>query len=209
MKFMAWKILATVMITLVILAVLLSSNPEIARFFNSIFGRFSDVVETEEARNVQFTLHIDKYDKIAYDSSRPVNISLNAKRFETKISGVDVNGTGKGISITNYRGKIEIDNATIALDGRFDTLLLPGAASFPSGTIAVASDFNGVKLENFGPKEFIINTTGTLTVAGSENRFNGTISIDSLLGTFDFGDKLTIAGKAKKIRIPASGISVG
>jgi hypothetical protein len=54
-----------------------------------------------------------------------------------------------------------------------------------------------------------MNTTGMLTVAGSENRFNGTISIDSLLGVFDFGDKLTIAGKAKKISIPASGINIG
>ena len=46
MSLMTWKILATVMITLVILAVLLSSNPQIANFFNSIFGRFSGVVET-------------------------------------------------------------------------------------------------------------------------------------------------------------------
>ena len=137
-----------------------------------------------------------------------MNISINAKRFETKIAGVDVNGTGKGISITNYRGKIGIDNATIALDGRFDTLLLPGAASFPNGFVAVSAEFNSVNLDNFGPK-FTMNATGMLTVGTTENRFNGTIIVDSMLGTFDFNDNLVITGKAKKISIPASGINVG
>jgi hypothetical protein len=206
---MAWKILATIMITLIILVVLLSSNPQIAGFFSKIFGGFSGVIETEETRNVQFSLFLDMYDKIAYDSSRPVNISINAKRFETKIANVDVNATGKYIAITNYRGKIEIDKGNITLDGKFEALLLPGTASFPSGAIAVTSEFNTAKLDNFGPKELMMNTTGLLVVGSSENKFNGTIKIDSVLGTFNFGDNLTISGKAKKISIPGSGISVG
>ncbi len=206
---MAWKILATIMITLIILAVLLSSNPQIAGFFSKIFGRFSDVIETEETRNVQFSLFLDMYDKIAYDSSRPVNISMNPKRFETKIANVDVNGTGKDISITNYRGKIEIDKGNITLDGKFEAFLLPGTASFPGGAIAVTSEFNAAKLDNFGPKELVMNTTGLLTVGATENRFSGIIKIDSVLGTFTFGNNLTISGRVKKISIPGSGISIG
>ncbi len=206
---MVWKILATIMITLIILAVLLSSNPQIAGFFSKIFGGFSDVIETEETRNVQFSIFLGRYDKIAYDSSRMVNISINAKRFETKIANVDVNATGKDISITNYRGKIEINGKNITLDGRFEALLLPGVASFPSSTIAISTEFNTAKLDNFGPKELVMNTTGLLVVGSSENRFNGTIKIESALGTFNLGNNLTISGRAKKISIPGAGISIG
>ena len=119
-----------------------------------------------------------------------------------------MNGTGKDISITNYKGMIEVDKGKITLDGKFEAMVLPGIASFPSGAIAVASEFNNIQLISFGPRELAMNTSGTLTVGTTENRFNGTINVASPLGMFSFGDNLTITGRAKKILIPG-GISVG
>ena len=206
---MTWKILATIMITLVILAVLLSSNPQVSNFFNSIFGRFSGVVETEEARNVQFELYLESYGKIEHESSRPVNISMNAERFETKIGEASINVTEKNVSITNYKGKIEINGKNITLDGKFESLLLPGFASFPGGAASVSAGFGSLQIGNIGPKQFAMNTSGLLRIGASESRFNGTINIASPLGTFSFGDNLTITGKARKISIPESGINIG
>ncbi len=207
---MAWKILVTIMITLIILVVVLSTNPQIGAFFNGIFGRFGSVIEPEIERDVQFTLALDSYDKIAYDSSRPVNITINVKKMETKVSDVALNISEKNISITNYRGKVEVNGTTMTLDGSFEAFLLPGAASFPRGTLITPVSFNDAKLENFGPKELVMNATGTLTVGASQNRFSGIISIDSSLGTFDFqGASARIDARAKHIAIPDSGINVG
>ena len=208
MSLMVCRIFVAIIIALAIIAVILSSNPQVSEFFSNIFGKFSFEQE-EEKRNIKFTLLLDSYEKISYISSRPVNISMSAKQFETTIGEAFVNVTEKDVSVTNYKGKIEINGSNVDLEGSFEGLLIPGIASFSGGNIGVLTEFNNLQLENFGPKKLSINTTGTLVIGSSESRFNGTINIDSAIGNFTFGDKLNMIGKAKKISIPSAGISIG
>jgi len=211
---MVWKLLATVLIVLVLLAFLLSSNPQVTEFFSSIYGGLTDVVssfEIEENRTVNFTLILSGYENISYDSSKTMNITLNAAKFQLTVEDANLNGTANDIFIINYRGKVEINDTmnNITLDGRFESLLVPGIASFSNTNIVADIQFTTMKIDNFRPRKLVANTTGTLTLGAAENTFTGIIEADSILGTFTFDDGLTIVGHAKKISIPGSGITVG
>lgn len=207
----SWKIFATVVIVLAILAYLLASNPDVARFFSSISSRVGGAVDAglEAKRPVEFSLQLDSYGPVGFSKGRLLNISITGDiTAKLKEGGIHAS---KSLNIINYQGLGTVAD-TLMLDGTFGRIEVPEFSLTINGPISMDSPYSVVEIDNLVIKSLGMNSSGVLVVRGTETKFTGTISINEPAGRFVFdrtnGTRLSIEGTAQKISIPSAGISI-
>src|SRR3989338_4779815 len=205
------KLILTVIVVLAVLAGFLGTSPTLSNFFSAVQERFFDATKLEApvARNVGFTINVDRYPDVTFDSVRLINITINGTTTASLLEG-RLNTT-HAVTLFNYKGSGTISDK-LHLDGSFEWLELPDIiATFGKQQIKLESDFTSVEFKGLALKDLKVqNATGTLAVEGSITQFTGDIEMKEPLGVFIFADKaLSITGAAQKIIIPSAGINIG
>jgi len=205
------KLIITIIAVLAILAGFLGTSPTLSNFFSAVQERFFEATKLEApiARNVEFTINVDHYPDVTFDSVRLINITINGTMTASLPEG-RLNIT-QAIKLFNYKGSGTVSD-NLRLEGSFEWLELPDiTAAFGKQQIKLESNFTSVEFKGLALKDLKVqNATGTLAVEGSITRFTGDIEMKEPLGVFIFVNKtLSITGVAQKIIIPSAGINIG
>jgi hypothetical protein len=209
MSLFNWKLIATVIILLGIIAVALSMSPAVSDFFDKVFDRLSGFVPAKEPeRNVSFILTADEYNDLKF-TNQNINIILNSDNFSAELSTGNITAN-KNISIIGTRISGYVSGKNIFFEGDFSRIETEGTLiSFNTGSIKSNSTFNTLMIDNLKLDKFdMAMASGTImfdnvmTTIGYKN-----ISIESPLASFMFNSSLHVEGIASKI--VAEGIVVG
>jgi len=198
-EFFDWKIIVTVLVTLVALLVALGNHPAVRDFFASVGERLPALGEEDVNRNVSFTVTLDEKEVIAASVKRKINITLNASELLAVTKDVNVNGTNKELRIVGYTGLLMINGSVFEINGSFDRFEV-NDVFVVRGPVYAKATFGNIVIDDLSLKEYNTNSSGMLIVGGSEIKFSAII-IENPLGKFIFSEKLAITGLAKKIVI--------
>ncbi len=202
-------------IALIILAGFLTTDPNVSSFFHSVKSKFYSITKIEPpvSRAVNFSVYVDSYDDIQFDRSAPMNVSVSGYTNATFDKNYITFMPQQDLAIINYRGRGEINNDTLLLNGTFERLSSQDLSIGTGGRIVLQSNFTKIEIVNMRlPSIYVQNASGTLTMNASSTQFSGSINIAEPDGNFAFQKtprSLSIAGLAQKISIPSVGINIG
>ncbi len=213
MGMLNWKVIITVFIVLGFLLVMLTTNPDVSSFFESMkdkfFGMFGYVAEDDVPRNLSFYINVSSYDGIAVNTGRPVNISLDGE-FLADIKNGHVESST--VKITNFKGYCKIEYHKLDLDGRFEKMEIANdSVSFEASTIKSNATFTKLTISNLVLADLDMDSaTGSLFIRGAETKLSGqSVKIKNPLGTFEFNNGLKAIGFASRISIPSLDMTIG
>lgn len=197
--FLDWKIIVTVLITLIALLVALGNHPAVKGFFAAVSERFPSLGEESVNRNVSFTVTLDQRDVLALATTRKINITANASELLATAKDVNVNGTNKELRIVGYTGFLMVNGSVFGINGSFDRFEV-NDVFIVRGPVHAEGIFTELSAEDLSLREYKTNSSGLLIVEDNEIKFNE-IRIENPLGKFVFNGGLIIEGLAKKIVI--------
>lgn len=200
-----FKIIITAIIILVVLLSYLSTNPAVSGFFVSIKDKASSLITpNQKLGDTNFVLTIDTEPDIGFSSDK-ARVTVRGR----STGSLDSNSlnTDRTLTITDFTGNWDISGNTLTLEGRHGGASLPDV-SFDAGTVSIQSFYDSAKLENVLLNSLDLDGKGTLTIKGTETRFEGIISLNSVIGVLIVEDAVKIEGTASKISIPSAGIMI-
>ena len=197
----------TLAVTLLLLAAFLGTNDAVSGFFDSIGSRLS---LPSGSRNIDFTLTADNFSDMSFNAKNPVNLTIDGATNATLKSGnLQTNST---LSVYGFRGTGSITGTTISLDGKISKVELPEIAVAVQETITSNSIFTGLSAVAIEMKTIKLHATGSITVRNSTIQYSGDVEITDPAGDLEINRNnhvFYMTGKASKITIPGSGVSIG
>jgi len=200
------KVVATVVITLLLLVAVLGSNETVSNFFGSVSERFSFT----SPGGVSFSLDADNYSDMTFTGKKMVNVTVDGDTYASLNTGNLQ--TNKTLSVYGFRGTGSVHGTVLVLDGRISKVGLPEITVGVQETIKASSNFTGFSAVNLELTDLVVHGTGLLTVGNTTTQFSGEIQITAPTGNFEInrnGRVFYVAGRASKITIPGSGIVIG
>jgi len=203
-----WKLIATVIILLAVIAVALSMHPAMSDFIDKVFKKLYGAAPAKEpVRNVSFILTSDEYNDLYFSGN--INIILDSDSFSAEMSSGNIT-TSEKITIVGTSISGHVTGKNIFFEGDFSKIETEGTSmSFNAGSIKANSTFNTLRIDNLKLDKFdMARASGTImldnamTTIGYKN-----LSISYPLASFMFNNSLHVEGIANKIT--GEGIAVG
>ena len=206
-----WRIVATVIILLLIILFIASTQPSVRDFFSSLTKKAGDVIENkqlpQENGSISFSLRIDNYAPITFQNAK-ADIVVESQSFSASIDNGNITSISS-LTIGGFEGIITINGSTLSLDGSMKSLQTStSSVSIPS-KIKSLSDFTKLVLKGLYVRNFVAdNATGNLVLSGADTRIRSkTITIENALGDFEFsGGALKINATSTSVKVPDIGI---
>jgi len=199
-----WKIIATLIVVFIALAVIIGTSTPVGNFFASIKEKFNigPIVNTNSKGSIEFYLTWDNYSDVVIDNKQTLNITVNSENFVASIGIGNLNLTEKTVSIVNFKGTGNITGNEVKLDGKYSKIIIEGFGEFYNGTIKASGLFNEMSVENPVFAKLAIEGSGTISYKGNELSVNNqTAELTSVSGAFVFGNGLRINGTASSIKV--------
>jgi hypothetical protein len=194
---MVWKIFATILVILFIIAMLFTVSP-FKEFIADLDISGISLPSHAEEGDLEFVLLTNSHEEFSFSGLYNMTV-LGAEAS----SGVIEINTSDDVILENYNGEVSI-NDNIILNGSASRVEIPGI-SFVADNILLTSSTGDI--DNIGLKTFEINANGTIIVKGSETLFDGTIVINDFRADIEKNNEtLSIFGIATSIEIPGSGL---
>lgn len=204
-----WKIIATVIILLCIIAVAVSMHPSMSEFADKVFDKLSAFVPaTEPERNVSFVLLSDEYVDLRF-TNQNINIIINNDNFYAELDSGNIT-TSNYVSITGTSISGYVTGRDIFFEGEFSRISAEGIAiTFKAGSIRANSTFSNLTIENLKLAELNIpSASGTIMFGNSMTTIGfKNVTIISPMASFIFSSNLQTEGVANKIT--GDGIAIG
>jgi len=205
-----WKIIATGLVVLCILAIFVGSSPGVSSFLGEVGDRLGAAgsklgIDFSEKGNNNFSLILGSYDPIAFRASLS-DISLRGN------SSADIDkGTIKfqqGI-FKNFTGSGTIDGG-LQMNGSADLLQFDGS-TLSAVRISMLSQPESLQASRISIQDIAQdNVKGQLMLDGSITQFSGKLTVHAIQGTmFVQNGSLEIDGTAARIEVPSAGIKIG
>lgn len=197
-----WKIIATVLVTLIALLVALGNHPAVKGFFAAVTERLPAIATEDNInRSVSFSAILDSKDPLLLDAKRNINITMNAVDISSSTGGANLTLKNKELRIIGYKGLVLVNGSNIEINGTFERFETSDLMFFVSDVIYSKGTFSSARIDDVVLKEYITASGGVAAVDGSEIKFFAGLRIENPLADFLFGEKLVITGRAKKIVI--------
>ena len=199
-----WKIIATLIVVFIALAVIIGTSTPVGNFFASIKEKFNigPIVNTNSKGSIEFYLTWDNYSDVVIDNKQTLNITVNSENFVASIGIGNLNLTEKTVSIVNFKGTGNITGNEVKLDGKYSKIIIEGFGEFYNGTIKASGLFNEMSVENPTFAKLVIEGSGAISYKGNELSINNqTAELTSVSGAFVFGNGLGINGTASSIKV--------
>lgn len=198
---MALRIVMTLIITLGIVALVLSVNPEVGSFFQSLVARISGSLAPEPQRGVALELAVDHYPPVEFTRGRNMNFTFAGENFTAALKEGNLNLTTALVKIEGFEGSGTIVQGTVTLDGRFERLETP-AGVFLKGTAKARAGFNNLSVEGMSVGELKLSGAGFVSIGATRTELKGgDVTLTAPLGTFTFGSGVAFSGTAAKVQM--------
>ena len=196
-----WKIIATVLVTLLALLAALGNHPAVRGFFGSVAEKIALPAPDIVNRSVPFDITLDERDGLAFEAKRNVNITVNASEILSVTSDANLTIMNKELRVVGYRGLVLVNGSSIEINGTFERFETSDLTFFVRGSVYSRGTFRSARIDDVSLPSYSTNSSGTAVIDGSEIKFPGEMSIESPLADFAFNGGLEITGKAKKVTI--------
>jgi len=194
-----WKIVATIIIVLLTLLVISANEPGVKDFFTLFAGGVLSP-DANHARSLTFILSANSFPAIS-ENVNGVNITVVPSNFSADLQYGTIS-TDKEFDIINFKGRIEVANNVLTLDGNFDKLRIKGSGDFSKSSIKTDIDFISLKLHGFSADRIEFKSSGTITVNEKATEFSHQdLVITYPTGEFSFNGGFKIEGSAEKITL--------
>lgn len=201
MGLLDWKLIATVIILLGIIAVALSMHPAMSDFVDRVFERFFELTPaTSPERNISFILSSDEYVDLNFKGQN-INIVLKSDNFSAELSTGKIESSNN-VSITGAEVSGYVTGKNIFFEGDFSRIGLEGTTiSFDSGHIKANATFESLLIENLElAKLELPMASGTIIFDDSMTSIAyKNVTITSLLASIRFNSQMHTEGIANKL----------
>lgn len=199
---MNWKIVAAASIVVIVAFVLVARTPQVTSFFISL----QDIIDTAPA-NVSFSYSSADYSNMTIDAGKseivivPENISLEIAG--GRFSSPDA------VALSDFKGTVKISENTVRFEGTITKLAVgQSSIAYDNQFVKGSATFLSLSVTNASMPLVVSEGEGTLVVRGTSIAVSDGVRIYAPAGSFYFDGTLSVAGVAKKIEIPATGLVV-
>jgi len=200
-----WKIIVTGIIILVLILVVMTTQPSFSQFFGKVTGKVTNIAG--EGGRVTFSMSVGAYD--ISSSAVNANVIVDTPEMNAKLGDNEVTAQGE-ISLEGFTGRIMTEGSSAVINGSISKIISSGLTLTGSQNFETTVSFASLSVKNVSISKIETDSAKMLKVNSIEISPEGkAVMLDSVLGEINYKDgETTITGTAKSFKIPEAGISI-